>query len=265
MSDSSANPGTVHSIASHPTAIPDLISFWDFQEDGETFTAQGEHPYVLRAHGQPIPRAKEGVFGPRSLHLQRDHWLSLPRNECPALNRHGAQSAVTVCAWINWHKPENFHHCEAIAGMWSETNKKRQYCLFLNIFLTGGKDSVSGHISSHGGPTPGWKYSAEVVVGATEVPRRSWSFIGFTYDGSVAKAYLNGRLDEFEGHNPYPYPDGLLNGGPDGSDFTVGSVHAGGRMWNFFHGLLGGVAVYGRALTDPEMASLALTGRSVSN
>ena len=60
-----------------------------------------------------------------------------------------------------------------------------------------------------------------------------------------------GRLDERPGRNPYPYPGGIFDGGPAGADFTVGAVHRGVEMGNFFAGLLGGLAVYQRALSDP--------------
>ena len=55
--------------------------------------------------------------------------------------------------------------------------------------------------------------------------------------------------------NPYYFPDGL---GSNGSDFTLGAVLVGGRPGNFYRGDIGGLAIYDRALSDAEMASLSL-------
>ena len=60
--------------------------------------------------------------------------------------------------------------------------------------------------------------------------------------------------------NPYEYPGGLLDGGENGSDFTVGAVHRSGEMGNWYVGLIGGLAVFNRALSDEEMAYLAEFG-----
>jgi hypothetical protein len=50
---------------------------------------------------------------------------------------------------------------------------------------------------------------------------------------------------------------GLFDGGPDGSDFTVGGVSRSGEMGNWFQGQIGGLAVYSRALSASEMHHLA--------
>jgi hypothetical protein len=69
--------------------------------------------------------------------------------------------------------------------------------------------------------------------------------------------YVDGRLDALEHYNPFPYPDGLFDGGDTGADFTVGAVHRGGEWGNFFGGRLGGLAVFNRALSDGELRALA--------
>ena len=41
----------------HPTDLPDLVSFWDFQEPaGKGFTAQGAHAITLEEMKGPIER-----------------------------------------------------------------------------------------------------------------------------------------------------------------------------------------------------------------
>ncbi|MEO1286140.1 MAG: LamG-like jellyroll fold domain-containing protein [Chloroflexota bacterium] len=148
------------------------------------------------------------------------------------------------------------YDCETIAGIWDESRKKRQYCLFLDLPIWDSGDQVGGHVSYHGGPTPNYKYCMDAAIGATPLTYHRWHCVGFTYDGMYARAYLDGRLDEREERNPFHYPQGLFDGGSDGADFTVGAVSRSGEAGNFFHGMLAGLAVYNRALTDDEMMHL---------
>jgi hypothetical protein len=88
-------------------------------------------------------------------------------------------------------------------------------------------------------------------------------------DGKNIKSYLNGKFEPrdpelidhtigFEGHpdglvqskNPYYFPNGMGN---NGSDFTVGAVLLKAGMGNFFTGLIGGLAVFSRALSADEL------------
>jgi hypothetical protein len=46
--------------------------------------------------------------------------------------------------------------------------------------------------------------------------------------------------------------------GNNGSDFTVGAVLLKSGMGNFFKGLIGGLAVFDRALSEIEIKSLSL-------
>ncbi len=98
--------------------------------------------------------------------------------------------------------------------------------------------------------------------------------MAISYDGQHARAYLDGVLDVREplgvhGRNPFHYPGSLLKGS---ADFTVGAVarpskvesdgqggfrETGAITANPFTGLLGGLAVFSRALTDSEIHGLA--------
>jgi len=239
----------------NPQKVSGLISFWNFQGTDQQFLkAQGYGEYMLEPMNGDIKRSKEGVFGPSGLLLEDKGWYRLPRKRCPLLNRCGYSSELTVIAWIKRYQ-QKIETCEAIAGMWDETREKRQYCLFLNINITGGsKNSVSGHVSSIGGPTQGRKYCEDVSVGATPVPYDKWQTVAFTYDCRFAKSYLNGKLDEFDKKNPYLYEGKLFDDQLlDGSDFTVGAVNRSGEMGNWFRGILGGLAVYDRALSEKEI------------
>ncbi len=251
--------------------MPSLISFWNFQGDGPDHAAMGSARYLLVERGGSVPVVEcEGApFGRRAVAFGAGAWLEVPRSECPALNLHGPEAEVTILAWIRRSRSP-VGGCEAVAGMWNE-HGRRQYCLFLNLGIHDSDQQVGAHVSSVGGPTPGYKYCMDAAIGATAVSFGEWHCVAMTYGGNSARGYLNGRLDERGTRNPYHYPGGLFDGGPLGADFTVGAVarpervemdngrpvEIGHVQANLFHGLLGGLAVFARALTPGEIAELA--------
>lgn len=235
---------------------PQLVAFWDFQEPaGSTRVSKGPVPYELRERSGPIQRVEGGVFGPHAAYLNEGQWLEVPRAEIGGLDIHGADARLTVIAWIK-RAATAFDHCEAVAGIWDETREKRQYCLFLNLRIWESKDQVCGHVSSVGGPTPGYKYCMDAAIGKTPVPLDVWQCVAFTYDGTYAKAYMNGKLDERPGRNPYHYDEGIFDGGADGADFTVGGVSRSDEMGNWFTGTLGGLAIFRTDLSDDTLKEL---------
>jgi hypothetical protein len=261
MPTSSLNPATQSILA-----IPDLLTFWDFQPG--PLIARGPYPYQLHETGAPIPRASEGRFGPASLILGNAGHLSIPRDQCPALDIHGPSAQVSIIAWIKrTPAPADQSGCQALAGIWNE-HAKRQYALFLNLHLFSSAEQVCAHISATGAATPGHKYCMEVAIGQTPVPLNTWQCVAITYDAHQARAYLNGALDSRPGRNPFPLPGGIFSPGLQGADFTVGAVERpqrvddqlrehGSIVANRFHGLLAGLAIFNRALSDNEIHSLA--------
>jgi len=240
-----------------PLSVPGLIAFWDFQQPaGTPRVSRGPNAYSLLEMAGPVERLEEGVFGPHSARLGPGQWLSAARASVPALNLHGPQAQVSVVSWLKREQKTRPTECEAVAGMWLETGRCRQYCLFLNLRIFDSADQVCGHVSSIGGPTPGNRYCMDASIGQTPVPFGQWQCAAFSYDGQFARSYLNGRLDTRPDRNPYKYPGGLYTAGEHGADFTVGSVHRSGEMGNFFQGALGGLAIFSRALTDQEMETL---------
>lgn len=258
-----------------PESLSGLVAFWNFQDDA--LRSIGPSPITLHAHGAPLEFVEDGVFGARSLRFKADgvlaaNYLQVSAAEAPALNIGGPDAKVTVVAWIK-REPTDYTSCQFIAGVWNE-HHRRQYGLFLNLKIWESAEQVGAHISSHGGPTPGYPYCMDVAIGATPVPLNTWQCVAFTYDGSHARAYLDGRLDVREpqgdyGRNPFHYPGGLLKGS---ADFTVGAVarpatvkpdghggfiEQGGLIANPFTGLMGGLAIFERALNDSELAALA--------
>jgi len=240
-------------------SLSGLLSFWTFQEPADSpRVALGSHAYALREGAGPIAcvaPADGAPFGPHAAELQAGQYLYLPRAECPALDLHGPGAQVSVVAWIQCHRKREVQ-CEAIAGLWDETRKQRQYGLFLDLRIHQAGDNVSGHVSASGGPTPGYPWAMDAAIGAGYLTYFDWHCVGFSYDGTLVSAWLDGRLETRVGFNPFAYPHGLFDAGPQGADFTVGAVHRGGEMGNWFVGRLGGLAVFDRALSAQEHAAL---------
>lgn len=246
-----------------PGDIPGLVAFWTFKEPGDRFVADQGQPYALESRsGTLAVVADSGAgFGGTALHLDEGQWLSMPREACPELDF--AQGHFTLMAWIR-RKPTGKRHCEFIAGRWNETDRGRQYGLFLNISVWGVEDRVFGHLSNVGGPTPGYRYCMDGSMSATPVPYGSWTAVGMSYDGQAGYAWFDGVLDLCPGLNPYPMAGGLYSAQGGGSDFTVGAVNRSGEMGNFFHGDIAALAVYRRALTPAEVFALSRKGLPVA-
>lgn len=251
--------------AKYVLAIPGLITFWDFQEAaGAARKGRGPHPMELREVMGKVDRAEGGVFGPYAAHIHSGRFLRAPREELGPLDIHGPEARVTLAAWV---KRDSDRFWQSIAGVWDETHKKRQYMLFLNarartdpatMERENCRDLVHGHISSVGGPTPGHQVCKTYASGGTPVSFERWHLLAMTYDGKHIRVYLDGKLDEEVPFNPFPYPEGIYDGGEDGAPFTVGANHVAGiENNNPFGGRIGGVAVFDRALSDEEIASLA--------
>lgn len=233
-----------------------LISFWTFNEDaGNPRKSLGMENYPLIEGNGPVKRVKDGIFGQYSALIEEGQWFYIPRAKCSRLNIYGKNAQVTIIAWVK-RGFKSFDMCEAIAGIWNETKRKRQYCLFLNLSIWDSSEQVCGHISGIGGPTEGYKYCMDASIGKTRIGYQQWHCVAITYDSSRIKSYLDGILDKRPGLNPYSYDKGIYDGGEDGGDFTVGAVHRSNEMGNFFVGQIGGLAVFDRALTDEEIGNI---------
>jgi hypothetical protein len=129
----------------------------------------------------------------------------------------------------------------------------------------------------------------DYAVNASELAIDQWMTLGFTYDSKVVRAYHNGVMEEraldpqkdgrtdryftsegpdggSRGMNPYFHGRGIFHYDPalhlqskpgGGADFTVGACYAvGRRAGNPLKGVLAGLAVFDRALSDQEMKRL---------
>lgn len=243
------------------TKLPNRIAFWDFQEEAGQDRVSGN--LRLTEQRGPIKRVEDGVFGKYSAELNGKQWFLIPREKLGPLNIHGKDAQVTVVAWV---KRRTTSYWQAIAGVWGETRKKRQYALFLDGTSAADRSTmtrkrirnrVHGHVSDVGGPTAGEKFCITYSTGATAIKPGQWVCIAMSYDGQASRVYVNGKLDSLKHCNPFPHPNGLFDGGEDGEGFTVGAVDRSEEWGNFFGGRIGGLAVYSRALTPEELKTLA--------
>jgi hypothetical protein len=214
------------------------------------------------------------VFGAHSAYLERGQWFVANRNSVPGLNFRGRQS-FTVVAWLKRMRKKDPQNCDFIAGMWDETAKTRQYALFINLDrgsiakehhdadAYGYSDQVNGHTSNVGGPTPGYPYATMASFSRSRVIFDQWQIAGVTYDGTALRSYLNGTFEARPKLNPYAAPEGIFHAEEGGSNFYVGANpvpypgFAEGGFNGFYRGLIGGLAIYNRALPPEEMASLS--------
>lgn len=260
------------------TEVPGLLAFWTFQEEGgeprRSIAGVGDFPLVEQAGIIERIRPDDGApFGPFAARLREGQWLLLPREQIGPLNIHGKTAQVTVAAWLKrGRKTLTPTRCEGIAGVWDEPRGKRQYFLFIDIHVNKNhpdkkiRDKVSGHVSDNGGATPGFPFCYDVAQSKSSVPRDEWVCIGFTYDGEEVRAYYNGVCEEHAGYNPYRFPNGIYDGGADGAGFKVGNTNElyGKEKGNWFDGVIGGVAVFDRALSAEEMRKLAEPTRTLT-
>ena len=269
-----------------PPDIPNLITFWDFQRssEGSDLTSRGPYHYTLEEMNGPINREDDGIFGPSGLEIKRGQWLRIKREACPALDIHGKEE-VTIVAWI---KRRADNHWQYIAGMWDEGDERfkgkvrgvgegapaRQYALFLNghkqadyksLTRTDAHNQVHGYVSDSGGATPGRPFSFSYATGQSFIEKDTWYMIAYTYDHQALRVYVNGEVDRNGNYNPFYWDKPIHDGGKDGADFTVAQRlvpswpdYPEGTPGNIvgFGGVLGGLAVYKRALEPKEIKNL---------
>ncbi len=249
---------------------PDLVAFWDFQEAShQPRLSRGPQPVALEVHGV-VERVPDGVLGDFGARFCGRGHLSAPRAKIgnQPLFIGGPDAQVSLVAHLKREKRPDKRCCEFVAGVWNE-HSLRQYALFLDLRILDGFQQLGAHVSRTGTQTPGFKYCMEAAIGQTPVPFGEWICAVITYDGHLAKTYLNGVLDGCEGRNPLALEGPLFDGGPNGSDFTVGATARpelvddqlkphGSVIANPFYGILGGLAIYKRALSAQEIATLRL-------
>ncbi len=243
-----------------------LLAFWDFSEGaGEARVSKSfsnPETYHLLEGAQAIERVEEGPNKNASAIIRDSTWFYIPREKLGKLNIFGKDSQVTVLAWVKKDTEKNW---QAIAGVWDETREKRQYFMFLNAASKTHSDEmkrhpakglIHGHISASGGKSPGQIAWISYASSDQPVLPDEWAMIAISYDGKKIRAYKDGQLSTNVLTNPFPYEDGIFDGGEDGADFTVGANSVVGKMTNQFIGQISGLAVFDVALEEKEIMRL---------
>ena len=232
-------------------ALPSLVSLWDFAEPaGSDRVGKGPRPAVLHERGGQVERVAGGVWSAHSARFTPGTWLEAPFAEAPHLAQ---RDAVTLIAWV-WREAKDHQECQAVAGRWLETDRQRQYCLFIDLRIHDSAQQGALHVSNLGGPTPGNRWCMDAAIGSTALPLGAWHCLVGTFTRGEARLYLDGRLDSRERFNPYAYPGPLF---ASHADFTVGAVSRSASMGNWFTGRLGGLALCSTALNAATVARIS--------
>jgi len=93
----------------------------------------------------------------------------------------------------------------------------------------------------------GW---SDVAFGVSFIPQDEWAYVGFTYDGSNIRLYINGQIDSVTPCNGnFVRSTNNIYIGKDGSWNSIG-----------FAGQIDAVGIWNRALSDAEVAELYNNG-----
>jgi hypothetical protein len=245
-------------------AIPSLVSFWDFQQPaGQQRLAHGPGAYALHEEGGTIERIEGGIFGSYAARFSPGHWLACPREACPLLNLHGQDAEVSILAWLRRGTPRQTDQAaasQAIAGIWHESEHRRQYGLFLDVDSTGAV-VATGQVACIGGPSSSQRSQGEAGPAPAGIVDAHWHLVAYTYGRSPTGAtqgriYLDGTLIARADHASQPYPGGIFNSGAGGADFMVGAIHRSGEMGHWFCGDLAGLGVCNRAVSAHAISQI---------
>ena len=282
--------GAYVSVGSEYPAIatlPNLVAFWDFSEEsGQPRTSKvGRGAFPLTdALGSGVGRASEGPFSGFSAQFDGvNDYLRLAGTEVGDLNASVFGDEVTVLAMVKRSNTTSGF----IGGMWQENDldPRRQYGLFIDLGAYGGEEQVCGHISKTGGPsekilTPGefLPFSRDYSASLTPVENNEWVCVAFTYNGSEIRSFYESRFEARPTYtepgpvlgegltyakNPYAFTQGL-NDTSSVSDFTVGAVRLTAGPGNWYGGLIAGLAVCRKALTQAEVFRFQRAASSAS-
>ena len=267
--------------------IPKPVAFWTFQEP--TGSPRRSQPPALHSYQltdgdtqHPVESARiAGPFGPRVLNFTASsptQRLRAERQNVPALTSGlaGPGAEVSLIAWVQRPTGGWFHGF--LAGVWGDADgargaphppqNTRQYAVYFDLGACNGENGHGGvvyqhglaaHISNSGGATPGHPFCVTAACGPQSLAPNAWHCVGNVYDGRDIRAYVNGTLANNSKVNPYPYPGGIYspeaaNRSSDGAEFGVGVSMSFGV--NQFTGLLGGLVVFNRSLSQSQLAEV---------
>jgi hypothetical protein len=262
---------------SQRVTLPAPLARWIFLESAAPFySTDGDLPLqvgsgtIASGHSSGTNSlTKMTTSHGQSLRFGGQNWLSIPAESIGRLNVGATTGQVTVSAWVLNEDTNG----GAVAGIWREdtVNPGRSYCLFYDLPYYNGDERVVGHVSRTGGATPGYPFSKDYSTSAETISRSGvWEHYAFTYDGTQAISYLNGKgtyrapgsFTDPDGNihtevkNPYQFPFGM-NDAP--AEFTVGGVKLTAGYGNLIRGYVADLRVYDVALTPQQIQELYAT------
>lgn len=217
----------------------DPISSWSFDEEsGDTvFDSDGENHGTLIGATRDIEVKPTLYNNKSSLKFNGDDYVYIPDGGNLNVDN------ITLSAWVN------------IAS----DNESTQANIVRKGFLGSGSERVYGLTIRNTGKVRGFVVldSNNTLVdadGGNSLSKEVWHHIAMTYDGSVAKIYIDGVFD---------HESGIKSGTIAENDKPV--LIGGGITGWYFKGNIDEVKIFNRALTANEIMSLADTTSPILN
>lgn len=145
---------------------------------------------------------------------------------------------------VGWIKPESLVNSVSYVpfSKYLTSGNQRSYRLGI-LYFGAGRHRLEGLLSSNGSLATSINSNTDLSTGA-------WQHVAMVYDGTDIRVYLNGSLD----CTPVSYSSGIFNGS---ADLILG---ASGGPGLYYDGLMDEVAIFDRALSAAEVASVYNNG-----
>ncbi len=209
-----------------------LVSWWS--GDGDAQDIVGENHGTLQNGATFV----EGMVGQAFSFDGVDDFVSAPHDESQDL-----REALTIDAWIMRKGPCLPLNC--IVLMKEDVPAPFEQDLRYGLVLFGEEGVAPGRVSLSLN-TALWE---DVAISNTVLQEDVWYHVAGTYDGSTARIYVNGLLE-----NSVETAGPLLSS--SGGAMKIGQEGAAGDDPEFFNGLIDEVELFNRALSADEIASI---------
>jgi hypothetical protein len=148
---------------------------------------------------------------------------------------------ITIAAWIRL----STLGAQTIVQRWTSEGNNLSYALAIEP--TDPENSIKLYLSSNGTSVTGYAF------GATALSTDTWYHVAGVYNGTDVRMYLNGSLDSGT-YNPVAYTGAILAGS---ADLVIGPAGV-----YYLHGSVQDIAIWNRALSSTEIATLYAMGDS---
>ena len=209
-----------------------LVSWWP--GDGDAADIVGDNNGAL-LNGATFAN---GVVGQAFSFDGVDDFVSVPHKA-----QQNIREALTIDAWVMKKGPCQRLNCIVLMKEDVPAPGENDLRYGLLIFDEGGVAPGRVSLSLN---TAIWE---DVVISNTVLQDNVWYHVAGTYDGSIAKIYVNGILE-----NSVEKSGPLLPS--TGGAIKIGQESAAGEDPEFFNGLIDEVELYSRALSAEEIATL---------